>query len=282
MQINRTSDFKKQRESLATDGLAADVDLFSGSTPRILVVTRASHMSEAVMKYATNVADRLGYSILAVYVNSLPFFRDGGGRGHRFATAVEDSARQFARMADAKEVGFSRIIETGKVGPVVQRLCQAVRRVEFIVIDRNLSSADVASKSPVPVFSVVSSPDDGGKRRPGIKTKHFWKGDFTMSKQSRARYTKRALMFGAGAVALYATVFTNADLLMSYCTRGGVYALLPVATVFLFSYVHGSFTSAFWSALGVEGSKKTAQKVAEKTVEKTVRKDSRPRVHAEA
>lgn len=282
MQINRTSDFRKQRNSLATESHVSDLDLFSGSTPRILVITRASCMSEAVMNYATSVADRLGYSILAVYVNSLPFFRDGGGRGHRFASAVEDSALQFAQMADAKDVGFSRIIETGKIGAVVQRLCQAVRRVEFIVIDRNLSSADVASKSPVPVFSVVSSSDNGAKVRPGIKTKHFWKGDFTMSKQSRARYARRALMFGAGTVALYATVFTHADLLMSYCTRGGAYALLPVATVFAFSYVHGSFTSAFWSALGIEGSQKTAHKTAEKTAEKAVRKDSRPRVHAEA
>jgi len=282
MQINRNSDFRKSQDTLSADSLLADNDLFSSPTQRILVVTRSSHMSEAVMNYATNVADRLGYSILALYVNSLPFFRDGGGRGHRFGTAVEKNAQQFAERAKAKNVGFSRIIETGKVGPVVQRLCQAARRIEFIVIDQNLRSKDVSSKSPVPVFSVVSSATGGRQERTGIKTKHFWKGDLTMSTQSKARYAKKALVFGVGAVALYAAVFANADLLMSYCTKGGVFAVVPVATVFLFSYVHGSFTSAFWSALGIEGSQKVTQKSAEKTAKKAVRKDTRPRAQVQA
>ena len=286
MQINRSSDFKKDRETQSARCILSDADLLSSATPRIMVVTRKGHMSESVMAYAVNVADRLGYSILAVYVNTLPFFRDGGARGNRFTKAVEESALQFAAKAEAKQVGFSCISESGKVGAVVQRLCQAARRIEFIVVDQNLRTTDVASKSPVPVFSVVSTSKSGGSKGAGIKTKHFWKGEATMSTTSKSRYVKRAVMFGAGVIALYATVFTHSDLLMSYCTRGGIYAILPVATVFLFSYVHGSFTSAFWSALGIEGSKataaKTAKERAEKASQKTTRKDTRPRAHAGA
>ena len=35
----------------------------------------------------------------------------------------------------------------------------------------------------------------------------------------------------------------------------GMYALLPIATAFLFSFVHGSFTSNFWTAFGIEAAK---------------------------
>jgi hypothetical protein len=62
------------------------------------------------------------------------------------------------------------------------------------------------------------------------------------------------------------------------CGRGGLYAVVPVATVFLFSYVHGSFAGNFWSALGIEASKK--QRV---TVQPSQpRQDRRPRATLQA
>jgi len=68
---------------------------------------------------------------------------------------------------------------------------------------------------------------------------------------------------------------------MTYFTKGGLYALLPVALVFAVSYVHGNFTSAFWSALGIEGSQATVKKEAEVRKEAPatadIRKDTRPR-----
>jgi hypothetical protein len=50
-----------------------------------------------------------------------------------------------------------------------------------------------------------------------------------------------------------------------------------VATVFLFSYIHGNFTSYFWSALGIEASKRTGVQPTAKAVKPTKRKDTRPR-----
>jgi hypothetical protein len=104
-----------------------------------------------------------------------------------------------------------------------------------------------------------------------------------MKATSRKSHFLKTLIFGGITAALYAAVFSNSDFIMQYFTKGGVYALLPVATVFVFSYAHGSFTSNFWSALGIEGSKGTTlkpTKVAEKVSEK--RPDTRPRVHANA
>jgi hypothetical protein len=38
-----------------------------------------------------------------------------------------------------------------------------------------------------------------------------------------------------------------------------MYALLPVSAAFLVSFIHGSFTGNFWTALGIEASKKVTR-----------------------
>ncbi len=88
-----------------------------------------------------------------------------------------------------------------------------------------------------------------------------------MSKDSRGRKKKplaQTIIFGALTAALYAAIFWKSDTVMHYFTRGGVYAALPIATVFLFSFVHGAFSSHLWTLLGIEAAKKGAPKVAEK------------------
>jgi hypothetical protein len=65
----------------------------------------------------------------------------------------------------------------------------------------------------------------------------------------------RTLAFGAVVVALYAALFFEQGLVNEWFTKGGMFAFLPIATAFLFSFAHGSFTSSFWSSLGVEASK---------------------------
>jgi len=99
------------------------------------------------------------------------------------------------------------------------------------------------------------------------------------SRQSSAKL--KALVFGAASIALYSLVFTHADTVLHYCARGGFYNLLPVSAVFLFSYVHGSFASNTWTALGIEASHKSAKKTAtkDKTAPKT-QKQARPQVMA--
>lgn len=84
-----------------------------------------------------------------------------------------------------------------------------------------------------------------------------------------------ALLFGAASISLYAAVFKFADPMVALYAKGGAYCLLPVSTVFLFSYVHGNFASNVWTALGIEASSSTARK-ADKA-KATQRKDTRSR-----
>jgi len=253
--------------------------------PHILVVARKGRMSEQLMDYALNVAERMGYRLLAAYVNTLPKYRDGGERNRRFAAAVKESAALFKAMADKRRIGFEYVEEEGKVGQAVSRLCHTARRIEFVVLDHGIRMEEAASKSPVLVFSLIyAKPQQRRKRSRSGKNRNI--GDYTMSQQSRKRHLSRTLVFGAMAAALYAAVFTHTASITDYFTKGGAYALLPVATVFLFSYVHGSFTSSFWSALGIEGSKASTGKAAQKSEETTAsvrkRKDSRPRARVNA
>jgi len=95
-----------------------------------------------------------------------------------------------------------------------------------------------------------------------------------MSERTRRRNGVRSILFGVASVALYAAVFTNSDLITNLSAKGGLYAVVPVLTVFLFSYIHGSFTGAFWSALGIEASKGGAAK-KQATVAPEKRKDGR-------
>jgi len=249
--------------------------------PFILVVTRNGHLSEHVMEYAVNVAHRLQYGILAVHVDTLPLFHDRGKRSKLFAAAMRESEALFNRKAHNKEVVVEHLGETGKIGGVVSRLCHAKKRIEFVVVDKGIRVQEVARQSPVPVFPVITT--QSGQCSKTIVHNPKEKGVFAMSTTSRKRHVKNCFLFGALTSGLYAAVFVNQDAVMTYFTKGGAFALLPVATVFAVSYFHGNFTSAFWSALGIEASKKTAaQRVeADQPVKEGVvapRPDARPRL----
>jgi hypothetical protein len=76
-----------------------------------------------------------------------------------------------------------------------------------------------------------------------------------MATTTKSKALVSALFMGALSIGLYALLFIKEDLINSTFGKGGAYALLPIATAFLFSFVHGSFTGNFWSALGVEAAK---------------------------
>ena len=252
-------------------------------TPYILVVTRNGHMAEPVMDYALDVADRLRYSILAAHINTLPYFCDGGKRSRLFTSSMQESSILFKSRGDARSVHVEHIGASGKIGGIVKRLCHSEKHIEFVVIDQGINVKEVSSQSPVPVFSVIYTHAKAGRNNKTNHNRIFYEGVFPMSATtSIKRHLKNCLVFGALTAGLYASVFTHQDLVMKYFTKGGVYALLPVAVVFAVSYFHGNFTSSFWSVLVIEGSKATATKKADirkdAPASVDIRKDTRPRV----
>ena len=96
----------------------------------------------------------------------------------------------------------------------------------------------------------------------------------------RGQLIRRTIGLGVASAALYAAVFTNSGLIMTYFTKGGIFAALPIVTVFAISFVHGAFASNLWSLLGIEATKKTQPRVA--PTRPAPRKRPRPQIQLNA
>ncbi len=75
-------------------------------------------------------------------------------------------------------------------------------------------------------------------------------------KKNKNATIRKMIISGIIAAGLYTLLLTYQDLIIANFSRGGLYALLPISTAFIFSFVHGTFTGSFWTAMGVEASKK--------------------------
>jgi hypothetical protein len=80
------------------------------------------------------------------------------------------------------------------------------------------------------------------------------------TKATQTTYRKKKpigkmVLFGAMSLGAYSLLLSNMQLVTNTFTQGGWYAVLPVGTAFLFSFVHGAFASNFLSVLGLEPKK---------------------------
>jgi hypothetical protein len=98
-----------------------------------------------------------------------------------------------------------------------------------------------------------------------------------MAQKAQNKPVAKTILLGLASVGLYAAVFTNSGEMMTYCTKGGAWTALPIATVFAVSFVHGGFASNLWTCLGI-----TARKSAPRPeAVKRPAMDTRPRVSAQ-
>jgi hypothetical protein len=77
-----------------------------------------------------------------------------------------------------------------------------------------------------------------------------------MPKEKKKKPIVKMVFFGIISITAYTIVFTNQGLITEYFTRGGWYAILPIITVFFFSFTHGPFANYVLSVLGIEAKKK--------------------------
>lgn len=96
----------------------------------------------------------------------------------------------------------------------------------------------------------------------------------------RKRAALRSLVYGLLTAGFYAAIFLNVDLVTKYFTKGSWYAILPITSAFIVSFVHGAFTGNFWTALGIEASSKAFRTNEQLTQQIRKRKRPRPRLYA--
>jgi hypothetical protein len=63
------------------------------------------------------------------------------------------------------------------------------------------------------------------------------------------------VILGVVSLAFIFYLFSNEELVTDVFTRGGVYAIWPLATVMFFSFIHGAFGSNLLTVLGLEAKK---------------------------
>jgi hypothetical protein len=221
---------------------------------KILVVGKGPGFTTGVMDYAANLAERLGYDIIAMSLQpsldqAVKFFSPYNQHQRaRFAQRARAAWEMAEPAFKSHGIGCEHVVRFEDLPRAVKALNHEVKRVDFVITDAGITDEEITGEIPLPVFSISG-----------------YQGDQVMAQEpqaGRSKFMAKTVALGLGAAALYAAVFLNTGTVMKYFTRGGWYAALPVATVFLVSFVHGAFASNLWSLLGVEATKKVQPRVA--------------------
>ena len=241
---------------------------------KILVVGKDYAFTSGVVDYAANLSQRLGYDIIAMNVNpalgqSGKFFSPynqhlRGKFTQRAATAWTTVAAELARQGIHSE----HVVKFEGLTGAIKDLNHEIKRIDFVITDAGIKDEEITGEIPLPVFSISG-----------------YQGEKVMAQEhhetaNRGKLISRTIGLGLASAALYAAVFTNTGTIMKYFTKGGIFAALPIVTVFAFSFVYGPFTSNLWSLLGIEATKKVQPRVAPKRP--APRKRPRPQLHLNA
>jgi hypothetical protein len=252
---------------------------------KIVIVTDRPRFSRRLIRYSLRLSRIMGYDVAALFVDT----REGASLASRLASALDGgfsfagrarrAASSMARSFAAQGVDFEHVVTQGPVARAVEDLQHRTKRVEMALIE--IGPGDVRPvqdlSMPVHYFDralplAASRPD-----LPGVFKKIC---NLRRTAMSSASHSSKSSHLGKAAAALaasagiYAAVFANETTVTTMFTRGGLYAALPIAAAFAFSFVYASFAHSFWAMLGIEAHRKT-QVVTRKAP--APRTDIRPR-----
>ena len=241
---------------------------------KILVVGKDYAFSNGVVDYAANLSQRLGYDIIAMSVNpalgqSGKFFSPYNQhlRG-KFSQRAHEAWTPVASELASQGIRSEHVVKFEGLAGAIKDLNHEVKRIDFVITDQGIRDEEITGEIPLPVFSISG-----------------YQGEKVMAQEhhetaGRGGLIRRTIGLGLASAALYAAVFLNSGTVMKYFTKGGIFAALPIVTVFAFSFVHASFASNLWSLLGIEATKKVQPRVAAKRP--APRKRPRPRLQLNA
>ncbi|MFI5332207.1 MAG: hypothetical protein ACHQ2F_14390 [Desulfobaccales bacterium] len=253
---DQKSDSKRAGAAVASFSMSqAAADGRSSQVRRkILVVGKGSTFTPAVLDYAANLAQRLGYDLIGMSLNPTleqlgKFFSPYNLRLRSKFSQQAQAAWELVRPGLAQQgINSEHVVKFAEVAEAVKDLNHEVKRIDFVITDVGIKSEEITGEIPLPVFSISG-----------------YGGEEVMAQEqevSRRKLVGKTIALGLGSVAIYAAVFWNSGAVMQYFTKGGLFAALPIATVFLVSFVHGSFAHNLWSCLGIEATKKVQPRMA--------------------
>jgi hypothetical protein len=125
---------------------------------KILVVSQEDAFTEAVMEYATALAERLGYEIIAVNVGAAP--RDqvlSAYQAHlqeEFKARAATAAAVLEQKAAARHIRLTHVVKFGEIGRAVADINREYRRIELVISDSRTRKEELPARVNLPVFSL--------------------------------------------------------------------------------------------------------------------------------
>jgi len=231
---------------------------------KILMIGKEDFFPVAMADYAIQLASRLKYELMAINVNT-------GSMSHDLfiKTAFKlSSTAGFRETAALQGVEWNYQVKCGEFGRAVEEIMNEIKGIELILTDSEQNKLEIGRYSSIPAYSFI--------------TQYKQRGESIMAElENNKKPVGKMVGYGIGSAILYTAVFMNADIVTTYFTRGSWYAALPIATVFVFSFVHGAFASNLWSVLGIEAQKSTGKQLDQKkSIQVSKRPVTRPRAYA--
>jgi nucleotide-binding universal stress UspA family protein len=125
---------------------------------KILVVTQEDAFTEPVMEYATLLAERMGYELIALNVGGSASDKAASGyQQHMQEEFDRRAAASFAvlqQKAAARNIPVTHVVKFGDVGRAVEDINREYRRVELMITDSRAREEEVAARVNLPVFSL--------------------------------------------------------------------------------------------------------------------------------
>ena len=125
---------------------------------KILVVTQGDAFTEPILEYATSLAERMGYELIALNVGSAA--SDKVVSAYQQHLQEEFQGRAAANVAGlqqqaaARNIPVTHVVKFGDVGCAVADINREYRRVELLITDSRAREAEVAARVNLPVFSL--------------------------------------------------------------------------------------------------------------------------------
>ena len=124
---------------------------------KILVLGQENTFTEPVMEYATLLAERLGYELIALSVGtpagkfSSPF---GRHLKEEFQRQAASAAAVMEQKAAQKNIPCTHVVKFGDVGKAVEEINREYHRIELVITDSPSKREELHARVNLPVFSL--------------------------------------------------------------------------------------------------------------------------------
>jgi Universal stress protein family len=125
---------------------------------KILVVTQEDAFTEPVMEYATLLAERMGYELIALNVGTPAAEKVATGyqqhMQEEFQRRAAAAVAVLQQKAAARNIPLTHVVKFGDLSKAVQEINQQFRRVELMITDSRAQKQEMTARVNLPVFDL--------------------------------------------------------------------------------------------------------------------------------